>query len=70
MEETYSKKFLIFKVIAFELGSTNSHIHEQDTFNWQSICYQATLRFNISLREIYSKPGSLRVVKEIMNVLL
>ena len=40
-------KFLVFKIIAFEPGSTNSHILEQDTSHWQSICYQATLRFKI-----------------------
>ena len=70
MEEKYLKKFLIFKIIGFEPGSTNSHIHEQDTCHWQSICYQATLRFDILLREIYSKSGSLRVMKNMMKVLL
>ena len=61
--------FLVFEIIAFEPVSTNSHNPEQDTCHWQSICYQATLRFNISLRVVYSKAGSLRVMKNIMKVL-
>ena len=67
MEQENQKKFLISKIIAFEPGSTNSHILEQDTSHWQSICYQATLRFKISLKEVYSKAGSLRVMKNIMK---
>ena len=69
MGEKNQKKFLVFKIIAFEMGSTNSHNSEQDTCHWQSICYQATLRFKISLKEVYSKAGSLRVIKNIMKVL-
>ena len=57
MEEENPKKFLVFKIIAFDPGSTNSHIPERDTCHWQSICYQGTLRFKISLREKFSKPG-------------
>ena len=37
------KKFLVFKIIAFEPGSTNSQNLEQDTSHWQSTSYQATL---------------------------
>ena len=47
MEQKKLKKFLVFKIIAFEPGSTNSHNPEQDTCHWQSICYQPTLRFNM-----------------------
>ena len=57
MEQKNVKKFLVFRIIAFEPGSTNSHNPEQDTCHWQSICYETTLRFNISLREVYSKQG-------------
>ena len=70
MEQKSEKKVLIFKMIAFELGSTNSRIIEQECFDLQSICYQATLRFKITLREGYSKASSLRVMKNIMKVLL
>ena len=63
------KKFLVFKIIASEPGSENSYILEQDTSDWQSICYQATLRFKIGLREKFSKPGSLRVMKKMRKVL-
>ena len=44
---------LILKVTAFEPGSTNSDNPEEDTCHWQSTCYQATLRVNISVREIF-----------------
>ena len=69
MEQKNPKKLFLFKIIVFEQGSKNSHILEQDTCHWQSICYQATQRFNMSLRVVYSKPGSLRVLKNITKVL-
>ena len=37
MEQENSKKFLLFKITAFEAGSTNSHILEQDSCHWQSV---------------------------------
>ena len=58
------KKFLLFKIIAFEPGSSNSDNIEEDTCLRQLICYQATLRVNISLREMFSKPDSPRVMKK------
>ena len=69
MEQENPKKFFVFKIIAFEPGSKNSHILEHDTCHWQSKFYQATLRFNMSLREVYTKPSSFRVMKNIMKVL-
>ena len=69
MEQKITKKILVFKIIALELDSTNSHSLEQDTCHWQSVCYQATLRFKISISEVYSKAGSIRVMKNIMKVL-
>ena len=68
MGQKSHKKFLVFKIIAFETGSNNSHILEQDSSHWQSMCYQATLTFNISLGEVYSKASSLRVMKNLMKV--
>ena len=47
MEQNNVKIFLVYKIIAFEPGSTNSHNLEEDTCHCQSICYQATLTFNI-----------------------
>ena len=64
MEQKDLKNPLVFKIIAFESGSTNSHSPEEDTCHWQSITYQATLRFQISVREIFSKSGSLRVMEK------
>ena len=58
------KKVLVLKIIAFESRNTNSHIPEQDTCHWQSTCYKTHLRFNISLREIFFKSDSLRVMKK------
>ena len=69
MEEENETKFSIFKIIAFGAVSKNSHILEQDTSHWQSICYQATLRFRISFTEKFSKPGSIRLMKKVMKFL-
>ena len=52
MEQENQKIFLVFKITAFEAGSRNSHILEQDTSHWQSICYQANLIFKMSLKEV------------------
>ena len=74
MEKKNLKIFLVFKKISFEPGSTSSHNPERDTCHWQSICYEATLRVNISLREIFSKPSFITVIKKqdesgLMNIL-
>ena len=58
------KKLLVFKTIAFESGTTNSHNPGQDICHWQSIFHGRALRFNISLREIFSKSGSPRLMKK------
>ena len=58
------KKFLVLKIIAFQSGSTNSLNLEKDTCHWQSMCYETPLRFNISLREIFSKAWSPIVMKK------
>ena len=58
------KKFLVFKITAFESGSTNSLNIEKVTCHWQSMCYETSPRFNISLREIFLKSGSLRVMEK------
>ena len=64
MEQKNQKKLLVLKIIPFESGTRNSHNLEQDICHWQSICYETALRFNISLREIFSKSGSDRVMKK------
>ena len=55
---------MVLKIIAFESKSRNSHNPEQDTCHWQSMYYEARLRFNISLREIFSDSGSVRVMRK------
>ena len=62
MEQMNEKKFLVLKIIAFESRTKNSHNPEQDTCHWHSMCYETPLRFNISLRVVYSKSGSLRMM--------
>ena len=64
MKPKNPKKLLVFKIIPFESGTTNSHNLEQDICLWQSVCYEIPLRFNISLREIFSKSGSPIVMKK------
>ena len=64
MKQKYQKKLLVLKIIAFESRTTNSHNIEQDICHWMSMCYETLIRFNISLREIFSESGSLRVIKK------
>ena len=69
LQQKIQQKILVSKIIAFKLGSTNSHNLEEDNCHCQSICYRATLRFKISVWEVYSKAGSLRVMKNRTKVL-
>ena len=64
MEQKNQKKFLVLKVIAVESGTDYSHNPEHYNCPWQSMCYQAPVRFKISLKEIFSKSASLRVMKK------
>ena len=57
------EKLLVLKTIAFESRTTSSDNPELDVFHWQSMCYETPLRFNISLREIFLKSGSPRVME-------
>ena len=64
MEQKILKKLLVLRIIAFESGTTNSQNPEQDNCHWQSMCYERSLTINISLRAIFSKSGSPRVMKK------
>ena len=64
MEQKNEKKLLVLKIIAFESGKANSHNPEQDICHWMSMCYETHLRFNISLRDIFSKSGSPRLMRK------
>ena len=64
MEKKNQKKFFVVRLISFESVTTNSHNPEQDTCHWQSMCYETSLRFNISLTETFFKSGYLRVMKK------
>ena len=71
MEKKNQKKFFVVRIISFESVTTNSHNPEQDTCHWQSMCYETSLRFNISLTEIFFKSGYLRVMKKyVENILM
>ena len=64
MERQNRKKFFVLKIIPFESGTANSHNPEQDNCHWQSMCSKTPLRFNISLREIFSKSLSPKVMQK------
>ena len=64
MERKYPKEFSVLKIIPFEPGKTNSLNLERDICHWQSMCYETSLRFKISLREIFFKSSSPRVIKK------
>ena len=64
MEQTNLKKYLVLKLIAFEPETTNYHDPELGICHWQSMCYETHLRFNTSLRDIFSKSKSPRVMKK------
>ena len=64
MRQKNQKNFLVLKIIAIDLVTTNSHNLEQDSCHWQSICYKTPLRFNMSLREIFSESCSLGVMRK------
>ena len=64
MKQKNRKKLLVLNIIPFESGKTNSHTPEQDNCHWQSMCYKKARSFNISLIEVFSKSGSLRVMKK------
>ena len=55
---------MVLKIILFESGTTNSYNIEQDICHWQSMRYETNLRFNISLREIFSESGCHIVMKK------
>ena len=63
MEKKIGKKFSVLKVIAFASGPKNSKNPKEDTCHWQSICDETHLRFNMSLKKIFSRSPSFRVVK-------
>ena len=58
------RKTYVLKIIAFELGTTNSYNRQQDSCHWQLMCHETNLRFNIQLREIFPKSGFVRVMKK------
>ena len=69
MKRKNAKKVSLLKIIELESGKTSSLNLEKDTCHWQSMCYETRLRFNISLREIFFKSNSLRVMKNMIKVL-
>ena len=64
MQQKNRNKFFVLKIIALESRTTKSHNPEQYIFRRQSMSYETPLRFNISLREIFSKSGYRIVMKK------
>ena len=64
MERKNQKVILVLKIISFQSRTANSHNPDQDGCHWETMFYETSLRFNISLKEIFSKSGSLRVMKK------
>ena len=64
MKQKNRKKLLVLNIIPFESGMTNSQNPEQETCQWQSVCYERAPRFNISLKEIFSKRWSAKLMKK------
>ena len=58
IEQKNQKIFLVLKIRAFESRTRNSRNLEEDNYHWQSMCYETPLRFNRSLRQIFSRLGS------------
>ena len=46
------------------MGTTDSQNPEEDNCDWQSMCYETNLRWNVSLSEIFSESRSLIVMKK------
>ena len=64
MEEENLEKYLVLKRSAFESGTRKSQNPEQENCHWQTMCYETPLVFNFSVREIFYKSGSPRVMKK------
>ena len=64
MKQKNWKKLLVLNLIPFESGTTNSQNPEHDNCHWQTMCYERSLTFNISLWEIFSKSGPPRVMEK------
>ena len=64
MECKHPKKFSVLKIIAFESGTKNSLNLEKDICHWKSMSYKKSLRFDISLREIFLQSGSISMMEK------
>ena len=64
MKKKYQEKLLVLNIIPFELGTTNCQNPEQDNCHWHSMCFERSIRFNVSLMDILSKSGSPRVMRK------
>ena len=64
MDCKHPKKFSVLKIIAFESGTKNSLNLEKDICHWKSMYYKKSLRFDISLREIFLQSGSINMMEK------
>ena len=64
MAKKKEKLFLVLKIIRFESGTRISLNLENNICPSQPLCNETSLRFYLSLREIFFKSGSLRVIEK------
>ena len=67
MKQKNEKKFLNLMIIAFESATSKSHNPEQDTCHWQSMCYETSLRFNMSLKRDIFQIKFLQINEKILR---
>ena len=64
MEQETEKNCFVSLINVFELVAKNSHCYEESTGYGQSMCLQAVLKFQLSLRETFSKSVSVKVIEK------
>ena len=64
MVQKNPKKLSVLNIISFESGTKNSLNLEKDICHWQSMCYETSLRSDISLRETFLQSGSISVMEK------
>ena len=63
MNQQIHKNFVVFQIIAFELGVADSPNLQKDTCPRQSVCQETSLRFHLIIRAIFSESTSLKMKK-------
>ena len=56
--------FRVFEIMVFEHDDGISFYYDNNTCDWQSMCYQTVLRFHIWLKEMFSNDIYLGFMKD------